>query len=61
MPPAPVHQVKVAIVPKTPLAVIFVVAEGHIGLASDVADVMLTFVNDPTVADACAVPHVPVT
>ena len=62
VPPAPVHQVKVAAVPTTPLAVIFVEPEGHIGLVADVADVMPTFVNDPTVTDASAVaPQVPVT
>ena len=37
----PVYQVKVAPVPATPLAVMFVVAEGHIGLAAEVAEVML--------------------
>ena len=39
----PVHQVSVAPVPATPLAVIVVVAAGHIGLAVAVAEVMLTF------------------
>ena len=58
----PVYQVKVAPVPVTPLAVMDVVVPGHIGLAAEVADVIPTFVFDPTTIDACAgAPHVPVT
>ena len=58
----PVYQVKVAPVPTTPLAVMDVVVPRHIGLVADVADVIPTFVFDPTTTDACAgAPHVPVT
>ena len=62
VPPVPVYQVNTAFVPATPLAVIVVVADAHIGLAAAVALVMLTLVLDATVQDVSAgLPQVPVT
>ena len=44
VPPVPVYHVKVAPVPAIPFAVISVVADKQIGLATAVAEVMLTLV-----------------
>ena len=62
VPPVPVHQFTVALVPDIPLAVSVVVALLHIGLASAVAEVIPTFVLAATVTIASAgVPQSPVT
>ena len=62
VPDGPVYHVTDAPVPATPLAVTWVVADGHMGEAAAVALLIDTFELDATVTLASAgLPQVPVT
>ena len=62
VPPVPIHHVKIAPAPDTPLAVIVVVALEQIGFAAAVAEVITGMAVEPTVTLAStAGEQVPVT